>query len=163
MATNYPTSLDALTNPVSTDTLASPDHAFQHTDINDAVEALQAKVGINNSSDSTSLDYKVSKRLVVTNAQTASYTLALSDMGKMVEVSVASANTVTVPPNSTVAFPVGTVIDLLQTGAGQTTIVAGSGVTVNSAIGLKFRAQWSPAMLIKRATDSWVALGDLSS
>jgi hypothetical protein len=161
VATNFPTSLDNLSNPVSTDTLASPDHAVQHANINDAVEALQAKVGIDSSTDATSLDYK--SRLVAINAQTASYTLVLSDVRKLVEVSNASANNLTVPPNSSVAFPVGTVIDVLQTGAGQTTIVAGSGVTVNSAIGLKLRAQWSAVTLIKRATNTWVAIGDLSA
>lgn len=59
MATNFPTSLDALTNPLSTDALTSPSHADQHADANDAIEALQAKVGVNSSSVATSLDYKV--------------------------------------------------------------------------------------------------------
>lgn len=59
MATNYPTSLDALTNPTSTDTLASPDHAGQHANANDAIEALQAKVGVNNSTVSTTVEYKL--------------------------------------------------------------------------------------------------------
>lgn len=59
MATNFPTSLDSLTNPISTDTLDSPDHAAQHQDINDAVEALETKVGIDNSTDTSSLDYLV--------------------------------------------------------------------------------------------------------
>lgn len=59
MATSFPTSLDALTNPTGTNTLASPDHAGQHSDANDAIEALQAKVGINSSSVATSLDYIV--------------------------------------------------------------------------------------------------------
>ena len=63
MATNFPTSLDALTNPTSTDSLTSPSHADQHADANDAIEALQAKVGVNSSSVSTSLDYKVNKPL----------------------------------------------------------------------------------------------------
>ena len=63
MATNFPTSLDALTNPLSTDSLTSPSHADQHADANDAIEALQAKVGVNSSSVSTSLDYKVNKPL----------------------------------------------------------------------------------------------------
>lgn len=163
MATNFPTSLDALSNPVSTDTLASPDHAVQHSNVNDAVEALQTKVGITSSTDTASLDYKVAKRPITTNAQITSYTLVLADAGKLVEVANASANTLTVPPNSSVAFPVGTIIDVLQTGAGQTTLTAGAGVTINTAIGLKLRAQWSPASLIKRATDTWVALGDLSA
>lgn len=59
MATNFPTGLDALTNPISTDTLNSPSHSGQHTDANDAIEALQAKVGVNSSAVTTSLDYKV--------------------------------------------------------------------------------------------------------
>lgn len=63
MATNFPTSLDALTNPTATDSLTAPSHAGQHADANDAIEALQAKVGVNNSTVATSLDYKVSKPL----------------------------------------------------------------------------------------------------
>lgn len=59
MATNFPAGLDTFTNPVGTDTLATPSHSSQHADINDAVEALQAKVGANNSAVTSSLDYKV--------------------------------------------------------------------------------------------------------
>lgn len=59
MATNFPTSLDSLTNPTSSDTLASPDHAGQHSNANDAIEALQAKVGVDGSAVTSSLDYKV--------------------------------------------------------------------------------------------------------
>lgn len=97
------------------------------------------------------------------NAQTASYTLVLSDASKLVEVSNASANTVTIPLNSSVAFATGTQISILQTGVGQTTIAGTSGVTVNGTPGLKLRAQWSACTLIKRATDTWVAIGDLSA
>jgi hypothetical protein len=100
---------------------------------------------------------------IATSAQTASYTLVAGDRAKMVEMNVASANTVTVPPNSSVAYPVGTKIDILQVGAGQTTIAAGAGVTVNATPGLKIRAQWGSATLIKRATDTWVLVGDLSA
>jgi hypothetical protein len=63
MATGFPTSLDALTNPLSTDVLTSPSHADQHADVNDAVEALQVKVGVTGSAVTTSLDYKVNKPL----------------------------------------------------------------------------------------------------
>lgn len=98
-----------------------------------------------------------------TNAQTASYTLVLSDASKLVEISNASANNLTVPLNATVAYPVGTQIDILQTGAGQMTVVATGGVTINGTPGLKLRAQWSAATLIKRATDTWVLVGDLSA
>jgi microcystin-dependent protein len=59
MATNFPASLDALSNPTGSSSLTSPDHAGQHTDANDAIEALQAKVGVDSSAVTTSLDYKV--------------------------------------------------------------------------------------------------------
>jgi microcystin-dependent protein len=59
MATSFPTSLDALTNPTGSSSLTSPDHAGQHTDANDAIEALQAKVGVNSSAVTSSLDYKI--------------------------------------------------------------------------------------------------------
>jgi len=95
------------------------------------------------------------------NAQSASYTLQLSDSAKLVELNNASANNLTVPLNSTAAFPIGTQINILQTGAGQTTIVATGGVTINATPGLKLRTQWSSATLIKRASDTWVAIGDL--
>ena len=101
---------------------------------------------------------------VTINPQTASYTLVLGDAGKQIEILVTStANTLTIPPNSSVAFPVGTVALVVQTGTGQTTLTAGSGVTINSTPGLKLRTQWSSAMLVKRDTDVWFAAGDLSA
>jgi len=113
---------------------------------------------------SNALDYASST--LVTNAQTASYTLVLADKDKLVEVSNASANTVTIPTNASVAYPTGTQINILQTGAGQTTISGTSGVTVNSTgattASPKLRAQWSSATAIKRGTDSWVVIGDIS-
>jgi hypothetical protein len=63
VATNFPSSLDALTNPTGSDTLASPDHAGQHADSNDAIEALQAKVGVDSSAVTSSLDYKVAQKV----------------------------------------------------------------------------------------------------
>lgn len=99
-----------------------------------------------------------------TNAQTGTtYTLALTDEGKLVTLSNASAITLTVPPNSSVAFDVGTYIDLAQIGAGQVTVAQGSGVTVNATPGLKFRAQYAGASLRKIATDTWLLFGDLTS
>lgn len=46
MAINFPTSLDNFTNPLGTQTLDTPDHAGQHSDANDALEALEAKIGL---------------------------------------------------------------------------------------------------------------------
>lgn len=96
--------------------------------------------------------------------KTASATLAITDFMQLIEMNVASANTLTIPPNSSVAFPLDTRIDVLQAGAGQTTLTPGSGVTINSKGGnLKLTGQWSACTLIKRATDTWVAFGDLSA
>jgi hypothetical protein len=98
------------------------------------------------------------------NTQTASYTLVLADAGKVIPVSNSSANNVTVPLNSSVAFPIGTVVTLIQTGTGQTTIVATSGVTIQSENNkLKLKAQYATAGLLKTATDTWVAFGNLSA
>jgi hypothetical protein len=99
--------------------------------------------------------------LVTTNEETASYTLVLGDAQGVVEMNVASANTLTIPPNSSVAYPVGTSILVVQTGAGQTTITAGAGVTINSYLGLKIIGQWAGCTLVKRATNTWVAVGGL--
>ena len=166
MATSFPSGLDSFTNPTAVDTLDSPPHDTQHADANDAIEALQAKVGVDGSAVTTSHEYRINSiEELNTNEQTGTtYTLALTDDGKLVEMNNASANTLTVPPNSSVAFPVGSQILVLQTGAGQTTLVAGAGVTVNSKDGnLKLSAQWCAATLVKRATDTWVAIGDLTA
>jgi hypothetical protein len=100
---------------------------------------------------------------VSTNAQPSYYTLVLADKNKIVEMGDSGAHTLTVPPNSSVAFPVGSQINILQTGVGRTTVTAGAGVTINASPGLKLRAQWSYATLIKRATDTWVLVGDVSA
>lgn len=64
MAINFPTSLDSLSNPTSTDTQNTVDHAWQHSNANDAIEALETKVWITNSADTSSLDYKTSRLTV---------------------------------------------------------------------------------------------------
>ena len=98
------------------------------------------------------------------NQQTGTtYTLATSDVNKLVELNNASAITLTIPTNAAVAgFNTGDQVNLLQTGAGQVT-VGGASVTLNGTPGTKLRAQWSSATLIKRATDTWVIVGDLSA
>ena len=96
--------------------------------------------------------------------KTAGYTLSvLSERDSLIEVSSATGVTVTIPTNATTAFPIGSSIDILQTGAGQVTIAGAAGVTVNATPGLKLRTQWSSATLMKRATDSWIVVGDLTA
>ena len=95
------------------------------------------------------------------NAQTGTtYTLALADLGKVVTCSNAAAVTVTVPPNASVSFDVGSTIDVIGIGAGIVTIAQGAGVTVNATPSLVFRAQHSGCTLVKTATDTWQAVGD---
>jgi hypothetical protein len=111
----------------------------------------------------TQIDTKTNK-LITTNRQTASYTLVLSDADKLVEMNVGSANNLTVPLNSSVAFSTGTQILLAQYGAGQTTIVATSGVTIRSnGAKLKLNAQYSGATLVKIAENEWYLFGDIAS
>jgi len=101
------------------------------------------------------------------NAQTASYTFVLADGNNtLVTIANASANTVTIPPNSSVAFPIGTVLNFAQTGAGQTTITQGSGVTITStgatASAPKTRVQYSAASAIQTSANNWLVVGDLA-
>ncbi len=95
------------------------------------------------------------------NTQTASYILDILDAGKIVEMDVGSANDLTVPPNSDEPFEIGTYINFTQYGAGKTTLVPGSGVTIRSASGLRTVAQYAVGSLYKRGTNEWVAGGNL--
>jgi hypothetical protein len=111
----------------------------------------------------TSLGLKVDSLTPITQ-KTESYTLSsLTERDDLIEMGSASAITLTVPPSSSVNFPIGTSIDVLQTGTGQVTIAAGAGVTVNATPGLKLRTQWSGVTLFKRAADTWVVYGDLTA
>lgn len=116
-------------------------------------------------SDGTQTKEGVPSRTTIVSV-TDTYNLStggLSLRDQLIECNKATGFTVTIPANSTTAYPVGTSIDLLQTGAGQVTIAGAAGVTVNATPGLKLRSQWSSATLFKRATDTWVVMGDLSA
>jgi hypothetical protein len=97
------------------------------------------------------------------NNKTTSYTAILTDEGNVIEMDSASANSVTIPPNSSVAFRIGSSIDVFQKGTGQTSIVAGAGVTILNTPGLKFRDRYSMATLVKRDTNTWIVSGDLTA
>ena len=105
---------------------------------------------------------------VTLNAQTGTtYTFVLTDnRNKLVTASNASAQTYTIPLNSSVAFPTGSVINLIQIGAGQVTVQGAGGVTVASTAAAsatpKTRAQYSAISLVKVSTDSWYAIGDIA-
>jgi len=96
--------------------------------------------------------------------KTDSYTLAsLTERDVILEISKASAATLTIPTDATVNYPVGTTLDIIQTDVGQVTIAGAVGVTVNATPGLKLRTQWSSATLLKRASNTWLVFGDLSA
>lgn len=115
------------------------------------------------SSIQTQLDSKTDDEITLEDQTGTTYTLVLTDKSKLVTLSNASAITMTVPPNSSVAFPVGTQILLYNKGAGQVTVAEGSGVTINTSSTLLMRAQYSMATLIKIATDEWIISGDLEA
>jgi len=103
------------------------------------------------------------------NAQTASYTAVLTDnRNKLVTMNVATANDFLIPTNASVAFPIGSVINVIQIGAGKTTIEAVTpGTTTISSTGAtatapELRAQYSAASCIKVATDTWYVIGDIA-
>ncbi len=92
---------------------------------------------------------------------TTAYTLVLADSGAVVEMTSASTSTVTVPANSSVAFPIGTIIEVCQIGAGRITIAPANGsVQLLTASSLQTRAQYSSLTLRKRGTDQWIIGGD---
>jgi hypothetical protein len=157
------------------------DGTILNADINASAAIDWTKLAISSTVSSTEIGYvdgvtsaiqtQLDARALLsplTNAQTGTtYTLVLSDAGKYVEMNNASANVLTVPLNSSVAFPTGTEITIIQTGAGATTITPTAGVIVNyySISGTATRiikGQWSAATLIKRATDTWVLIGNLT-
>jgi hypothetical protein len=96
------------------------------------------------------------------NSQSASYTLVLNDNGKVIPINASASAVVTIPPESSVNFPIGTNITILQTGAGETSIAPGAGVTLLSdSSKRKIKAQYAAAGLLKTAADNWVAFGNL--
>lgn len=97
------------------------------------------------------------------NRQPDDYTLSLSDNFNVVEMNKATANTLTIPLNSAVAFPIGSQVNVIQYGAGQTTIAAASGVTLRASVGLKLIAQYDGATLTKVATNEWYVNGALEA
>ena len=101
------------------------------------------------------------------NAQTGTtYTFVLEDDGKFLTASNASAITVTIPPISSVAYPVGAQLNIVQKGAGQVTFAQGAGVTINSTGGTatapKLRVRYSSATAVHEGSDVWYVVGDIA-
>ena len=91
-----------------------------------------------------------------TTTRTADYTLAIADAGKIVPMNKASAATLTVPTNASVAFPVGTIVGIYNLASDAVTVAGDSGVTVRNAGTIN---QYAEASLRKRDTNEWVMVG----
>ena len=107
MATSFPTGLDALTNPTGASSLTSPDHAGQHADANDAIEALEAKVGVNGSAVTTSLDYRVRNidaTTAIVNGNTSTDLVAITQAGTGIALDVIGSSTVSSQTNVSGVF-----------------------------------------------------------
>ena len=103
--------------------------------------------------------------IIAINAQTGTtYTTVLTDDGKLITCSNAASIALTIPPNSSVAYGIGTQINIAQLGAGTVTITAGAGVTLNSAgAKLKTDAQYAVATCVKTDTNTWFVVGNLKA
>ena len=111
----------------------------------------------------TQIDSKTDDEITLEDQTGTTYTLVIGDQSKLVTMSNAGAITMTVPPNASVAFPVGTQILLYNKGAGQVTVAEGAAVTVNTSSTLLMRVQYSMATLVKIATNEWILSGDLEA
>lgn len=107
----------------------------------------------------------VATAMIAINAQTGTtYTTVLADDGKLVTCDNAASIALTIPPNSSVAYGIGTQINIAQLGVGQVTITAGAGVTLNSSgAKLKTKDQYSVATCVKTDTNTWFVVGNLSA
>jgi hypothetical protein len=96
--------------------------------------------------------------------KTSGHILELIDAGTTIQMNVASAHTITIPTNASVPFQIGTQIAFIQIGLGQTSFTAPLGVEILSKnSNKKISSRYSPATLIKRDTNTWILIGDLTA
>ena len=163
MATSYPAGLDAFSTSHA-DNVGEVIHSSTINDLADAVNKIEGELGtLPKGTYATAVARLDALEKPATNVQAGTtYTLVLSDASKVVEMNNAGAIVLTVPPNSSVAFPTGTIIELFQYGAGQVTVTPGAAVTIRAAgAKSKLAFQYSSATIRKRATDEWVLAGDI--
>jgi len=127
------------------------------------ITAVTAGDGLTGGGTSGSVELALDRDLPTLEDTTTARTLALTDAGQLVRMNNAGATTVTVPPNSSVAFAVGAQVIVAAMGAGAVTVAAGAGVTLRSkdaALGVD--GQYATASCVKIATDEWIVFGALA-
>lgn len=131
-----------------------------------AYSKLNLASSITNSdiSDTAAISLTKVADVAISTKTTTPYVIALGDKNSLIEMNLAGANVVNVPTNASTPFPIGTVINIVQYGAGKTQIVASTpGTTsVRATPGNYLRDRYATASLIKRGTDEWYLIGDLS-
>ena len=131
---------------------------------NNTLTGVTTLTGTQTLTNKTLTDAKINLSI---NEQTGTtYTLVLADNGKFITSSNTSAITVTIPPNSSVAYATGAQVNIIQKGAGQVTFAQGAGVTIRStgatATAPALRAQYSSATCIYEGSDIWYVVGDIA-
>lgn len=128
------------------------------------IDSGNAEVATIDSDGNADFDGQVTSHTSINTQTGTAYTLVLADDGKIIEMNNASANEVNIPANASVAFPIGTRIDVVQLGAGTTSIDPEAGVTLNggTATLAMTGTQYEAVTLYKRATDEWVVIGALA-
>lgn len=96
MSITYPVTIDVLSNPSSTDPLNNPSHSDQHSNSNDAIEALETKVGVNNSADTDSLDYKITNHTHTLSAGATNVTASAAELNLLDGISAIDSDLSTV-------------------------------------------------------------------
>lgn len=107
--------------------------------------------------------YGVMVPFPVLTESTATRTLALTDAQKYIRTTNSSATTITVPPQASVVWLADTEIIIIQTGTGQVTVAAGSGVTINTPETLKSAKRYATMTLKRVASDVWDLSGNLEA
>lgn len=165
MASSYPGGLDAFSTARVDGTGMATTHAGDHNNANDAINKIEAELGINPSAAYSTVLARLDALGTIVPATTQSgttYTLALADAGTVVEFTNAGAVALTVPLNASVAFPIGSIVGILQYGAGQVTI-GGSATLRSAGSKLKTSLLYSTVWIRKRGTDEWVVTGDTTT
>jgi hypothetical protein len=152
-----------LTSPVITTPTLTLSSSASSTDGRIAWDTVNKKIRVGNST--AGIDFASSTLTISTPTFTSNaYTAIGTDKDKWLELNNSStAGTFFINTDAAIDFPIGSQINIIQTGTGQITIAPTTSgtTTINATPGLKLRAQWSSATLIKRAANSWVAVGDL--